>query len=323
MKKNVLIIVLAMVLMLVGCGSNNQKQEATYRIASLKGPTTMGLVKLMEESKEGKTEDTYQVTMHGTADEIVAGIVKGEIDIASIPANLAGVLYKKLEGKLKVAAVNTLGVLYIVETGETVKSIADLKGKTIYATGKGTTPEFVLNHILNANGLTPNQDVTIEFKSEETELANILATTEGAIAMLPEPFVTTAASKNEKLRVVLDMTQEYDRVATDGSTMVTAVVVARSEFIDNNKEGFDAFLDTYQKSTEWVNSNVDEAAQLIGNLEIVPAPVAKKAIPKCNITFITGDEMKEKLGGFLSVLYNQKPESVGGALPDENFYYND
>ena len=293
----------------------------TVNIASLKGPTTMGLTKLMADSDEKQTKDTYAVTMHGTADEIVTGIVKGEVDVALVPCNLASVLYKKTEKKVQVAAINTLGVLSIVETGSSIQSFADLKGKTIYATGKGTTPEYALNYLLKANGLDPEKDVTIEFKSEATEVAAILSEATDAVAMLPQPFVTTASMKNDKIRIALDLSDEWDKVAGGSSSLVTGVVTVRTEWLEKNKEAFNDFLALYKDSTQWVNANIDDAAALIGKYDIVPEAVAKKAIDKCNITYIDGSEMKEKITGYLTVLFDADKASVGGELPDDNFYY--
>lgn len=327
--------ILISAMMFVGCGSNEgntgkenqdnevkQEEKIDINIASLKGPTTMGMVKLMSDSEEGKTANNYNVQMSGTADEIVPKVVKGEIDIAAVPCNLASVLYNKTEGQISIGAVNTLGVLYIVENGDSIHSVEDLKGKTIYSTGKGTTPEYVMNYVLTKNGIDPEKDVTIEYKSESTEVATILAGEEGAIAMLPQPYVTTVQMKNKNIRTALDMTKEWDNVQNgDGSSLITGVVIVRNEFLKENKEAFDKFLEDYKASTEYVTSNVDEAAVLIGKYGIVPEEVAKKAVPLCNIKYIDGKDMETKVSGYLKVLHEQNPKSVGGKLPEEGFYY--
>lgn len=292
------------------------------RIASLKGPTTMGLVRLMADAGDGVSRHDYQVTMYGAADEIAPQLIKGDIDIALVPCNLASVLYNKTEGQVQLAAVNTLGVLYIVTTGDGIKTVADLKGKTIYATGKGTTPEYVLNYILQENGLVPGKDVTIEYKSEATEVLAAMQTSSGyPIAMLPQPYVTTAQMQMEGLNVALDLTAEWNKVSPD-SALVTGVAVARKDFIEKNKVAFDEFLEDYAASVEWVQGNNDKAAELVASYGIVPkAEIAKKALPACNLTFLTGKEMKAKAAGYLQVLYDQDPASVGGKLPDDAFYY--
>lgn len=290
------------------------------KIASLKGPTTIGMVKLMSDSAAEKTTNNYNVDIYATADEIVTKIVKGEIDIANVPCNLASVLYKKTEGAISVAAINTLGVLYVVESGDTIKTVADLKGKTIYSTGKGTTPEYILNYILKSNGIDTEKDVNIEYKSEATEVAAVMADDKNAIGVLPQPYVTVAQTKNADLKVALDLTSEWDKVSTD-SSCVTGVVIVRNEFLEANKDAFDSFLADFKSSTEYVNANVDEAAKLVGEYDIVAEPVAKKAIPLCNIKYIDGSEMKTKISGYLSVLFDADPTSVGGTLPDDAFYY--
>ena len=213
-------------------------------------------------------------------------------------------------------------MLYVVTTGDDITSVADLAGKTIYTTGKGTTPEYVLNYVLTQNGLTPGEDVTIEYMSEATEvLAAMQASSGYPVAMLPQPYVTTAQMQMEGLKVALDMTEEWDKVSPD-SALVTGVVVARKEFVEQNEAAFNEFLEDYKASTEFVNANVDEAAALVAGYEIVPKePIAQKALPECNITFISGADMKAKVSGYLKVLYDQNPEAVGGTLPDDAFYY--
>lgn len=294
----------------------------TFRIAGLKGPTTMGMVKLMSDAEAGETHQDYQVTMYGAADEVVPLLVKGDIDLAAIPANLAANLYNQTEGKVQVAAINTLGVLYVVTTGDDVKSVEDLKGKTVYSTGKGTTPEYVLNYILKENGVDPEKDLTVEYKSEATEVAAALqAADEGAIAVLPQPYVTAAQSQIEGLNVALNLTEEWNKVSTD-SDLVTGVLVASTEFIEQNEAAFEEFLKDYQASIEWVNSNTADAAELVANYGIVAkAPLAQKALPACNITYVDGAEMKTKLSGYLQVLFDQNPKAVGGAMPGDDFYY--
>lgn len=294
----------------------------TFRIAGLKGPTTMGMVKLMSDAEAGETHQDYQVTMYGAADEVVPLLVKGDIDLAAIPANLAANLYNQTEGKVQVAAINTLGVLYVVTTGDDVKSVEDLKGKTVYSTGKGTTPEYVLNYILKENGIDPEKDLTVEYKSEATEVAAALqAADEGAIAVLPQPYVTAAQSQIEGLNVALNLTEEWNKVSTD-SDLVTGVLVASTEFIEQNEAAFEEFLKDYQASIEWVNSNTADAAELVAHYGIVAkAPLAQKALPACNITYVDGAEMKTKLSGYLQVLFDQNPKAVGGAMPGDDFYY--
>ena len=286
------------------------------RIAGLKGPTTMGLVNLMN-SEEGAD---YTFTMYGAADEIVPLLVKGELDAAAIPANLAATLYQKTEGQVEVACVNTLGVLYILEKGDSIQSVADLKGQTIVTTGKGTTPEYVLRYVLSENGIDPDTDVTIEYCSEATEALSQVQAGVATIAMLPQPFVTSALSQVEGLRVALDMNEEWQKVA--GSQLVTGVLVARKDAVEADPDAFAAFLDGYAASVEAANTDLEGTAALCESYGIVAkAALAQKALPECNIVFETGEQMKTDLTNYFQVLYDADPTSVGGALPADDFYY--
>jgi NitT/TauT family transport system substrate-binding protein len=296
-------------------------EKIDIKIGGLKGPTAIGMVKMMEDATAGTTANNYDFTIAGAADEISTALIKGELDIAAIPCNLASVLYNKTEGKIKVAGINTLGVLYIVETGNAINSVEDLKGKTIYSTGKGTTPQYTLNYILTSHGIDPEKDVTIEYKSEPTEVAAMLAESTDAIAMLPQPYVTTVMMTNDKVRIALDVAKEWDAVSTDGSSVVTGVVVVRSEFLENNKEAFDAFMAEYTLSAAYANENVEEASTLVEKFDIFKAAPMKKAMSFCNITMIQGEDMKAKISGYLNTLFKQNPKSVGGKLPADEFYY--
>ena len=296
-------------------------ETAPVRIASMKGPTSMGLVKLMNANENGEAAQTYEFTLSGTANEIVPLLTRGELDIAMVPCNLASVLYNNTKGQVKVMAVNTLGVLYVLESGDSIQSVADLAGKTLYSTGKGTTPEYALNYILRQNGLDPEKDLTIEYKSEAAEVLAALTSDAASVGMLPQPYVTAAMAQNDKLRVALSVTDEWDKVSED-SRLITGVAVVRAAFAEEHPEAVATFLEEYAASVEYVNANVAEAAQWIADLGIVAkAPLAQKALPACNIVYIDGEEMKTAVSGYLSVLYEQSPEAVGGALPDEAFYY--
>ncbi len=299
--------------------------EDAVHVVALKGPTAMGMVKMMADADSGElTDEEWNFQIVPAVDQVPPMLVQGTADIAALPANMASVIYNNTQGGVEVLAVNTLGVLYICDNGNTVNSVADLKGKTIYASGKGATPEYALNYILTGNGIDPEKDVTIEWKAEHAECLAALLADENAIAMLPQPFVTTAQTENPQIRTALDMTAEWDALqadAEDASAMITGVVVARKEFVEENPQAVEAFLADYQASVEYVNVNVSDAAQLVGNYKIVPAQVAELAIPACNITFIAGEEMEQKVSGYLTALFEQNPKAVGGALPEEDFYY--
>lgn len=316
MKKLLALVSAALLMCLAGCSTNNgtqgAKQYEALKIAGLKGPTTMGIVKMMEDN----TNNTYEVL--GTADEASVKIIKGEIDVALVPANLASVLYNKTQGQVQIAGINTLGVLYVLEKGNTVNSIADLKNKKIISTGKGTTPEYVLNYLLSKNGI---DDADIEYKSEATEVAAELNSGKADIAVLPQPYVTSVIEKNADIRIALDLTQEWNKVDSS-SALVTGVIVIRKEIAESRKADVKAFLAEYKSSVQYVNSNVDQAAALVAKQGITTEEIAIKAIPYCNIVLIEGEDMKSKLNGYLKVLYEQNPASVGGTLPDEGIYYS-
>ena len=306
-------------------GTQTQAEPVDVNVMALKGPTAMGMVKLMDDADSGNVDtENYSFEIAASADEVTPKLIQGETDIAAVPANLASVLYNKTEGQIQVLAVNTLGVLYIVENGDSIHSVSDLAGRTIYVSGKGSTPEYALNFILEKNGLTPGTDVTIEWKSEHSECVSALAQDPEGIAMLPQPFVTTAQAKNPNLKVALDLTEEWDKVMENEETkssLLTGVVVVRKEFAEENPEAVEDFMDRYADSVKYVNDNVEEAAKLVGNYDIVTEDVAVKAIPECNIVCITGEDMKEQLSGYLAVLKDANPESIGGELPGDDFYY--
>jgi NitT/TauT family transport system substrate-binding protein len=293
----------------------------TVKIAGLKGPTSMGLVSLMNKAENKETLDNYEFTMAAAATEVNPKLIQGELDMAAIPANVAAILYNNTKGGVKVLAVNTLGVVYIAEKGNTVTDIASLKGKTIYATGKGSIPEYALKYILAQNGVDPENDVTIEWKSEPTEVVAIMKSSENAVAMLPQPFVTVAQNQVEGLHVAINLNEEWEKL-DNGSLFITGVLIARTEFIENNPEAVARFMAEYEASVNDINTNVEECAALVEKYGIVNAAIATKAIPYCNLTFIDGEEMETALSGCLEVLFNQNPASVGGTLPADDFYYN-
>lgn len=295
---------------------------ATIRVGSLKGPTSMGLVHLMDLSDQGAAANDYEFTMVTAADELTAKVVSGDLDIALVPANVSSVLYNKTEGNIAVIDINTLGVLDIVASDDSIKSIADLKGKTLLMTGKGTTPDYVIHYLMTANGLTED-DVTLEYKSEPTEVAAALKEQPDVIGLLPQPFVTAACAQNDQLKIVLDLTKEWDAVQGEGgSKLVTGVTIVRKDFLEANKEAVSQFLKEHLASAEFTSEQPDETAELIAKAGIIEkAPVAKKALPYCNITCITGEDMKTALSGYLQVLADQDMKSVGGKLPADDFYY--
>ena len=333
--KKILALLLALTLtaaLCAGCGSTSeetttddttatQEEDVTIRLGGLKGPTSMGMVKLLADNDAGATTNSYEFTMAGSADELTPKLLQGELDILAVPVNLGSVLYNNSEGSVQLLAVNTLGVIYLVEKGgQTVTDWASLKGQTIYATGKGSTPEYALNYLLEKNGLDPAADVTIEWKSEPAEIVAQMAAQDHVIALMPQPFVTVAQSKFSDLTVALDLTAEWDKL-DNGSQLITAGLVVRKEFAEAHPQAVADFLAEYAASTAYVNENVTEAAQLVEQYDIVEAAVAEMAIPACNIVCITGQEMMTSVQGYLQVLFDQNPQAVGGSLPGDDFYY--
>ncbi|MFV0439761.1 MAG: ABC transporter substrate-binding protein [Lachnospirales bacterium] len=293
-------------------------------VATLTGPTGMGMAKLMHDDALDVTVNDYNFEVLSGVDEIAPKVVQGEVDVITVPANLASVLYNKTEGGVSVLAVNTLGVLYILDKDGSIQSVADLEDKTIYSSGYGATPEYVLNYVLEGNGLVPGENVTVEYKSEQAEVVATITGLDDGVAMLPEPFATTAKMKDESLRTALDLTEEWDKLqegAENPSSLITGVVIARNEFIEENPEGVETFMSEYMESINFTNENVEEASTIIEEQGIFKAAVAKQAIPLCNIVYIDGEEMENSLSGYLQVLYDQNPASVGGTLPSEDFYY--
>lgn len=296
--------------------------QAGVRVGSLKGPTSMGLVSLMDKASKGETANVYEFTMAGKADELVGKIANGDLDIALVPANVASVLYNKTQGNVTVLDINTLGVLYVVASDDSITSMADLKGRSIYMTGKGTTPEYVMNYLLKGNGLSTS-DVDLQFKSEATEVASLLKEDSSAIGVLPQPFATAACIQNPDLKTVLDLTEQWNLLNKDtGSMLVTGVTLVRSDFLRENQAPVAEFLEEHAQSALFATEHVEEAAELIAAQGIVEkAPIAQKALPYCNIMCLTGQEMKDALSGYLSTLMEQDPKSIGGQLPGDDFYY--
>ena len=304
--------------------SGGSGDGTVIRVGGLKGPTTMGLVKLMDDAENGKAQNDYEFTMVTAADELTALVAGNKVDIALLPANVAGVLYNKTKGGISVIDVNTLGVLYLVSSDTSVTSIDQLKGKTVYLTGKGTTPEYSLRYLMSAAELTED-DVTLEFKSEPAEVASVLAEDPSRNGLLPQPFVTSALAQNESLSVILDLTKAWDEAQEQAETrsrMITGVTIVNNDFLAAHGDLVDTFLSEHEASIRFTSEDPDTASMLIEAAGIVPkAAVAKKALPGCNIAFLSGGEMKTALSGYLKALFDQNPASTGGALPDDAFYY--
>lgn len=316
-----IVLVLAMALMLFACGKVQEEEPVTVRMAALKGPTGMGISKLMADNDEGKTKNKYEFTIAAAPTEVSAAVIGEKVDFAAMPVNLASVLINK-GADISLVAVNTLGVLYVLENGKEITDISSLRGKTIYSTGAGATPQYVLEYVLKKNGIDPEKDVTIEYLSEHAELASKLAAGEVSIGVLPEPNVTSALlNKTGDLRIALDITEEWDKVST--SKLAQGCIVVSNKFKTEHPEAYKAAVSELAASVEYVTSDADGASALIEKYGIIPkAALAKKALPNCNICFITGEEAVKCMKDMLGVLFEANPSSVGGKLPSDSFYGN-
>ena len=326
-----LLLALTMALSLTACGTqaDTEPQQpddtpapAEVNLYVLSGPTGIGTMNLWAAADAGETQNTYHITMPGANDEVVAAISNGDADIAAVATNLAATLYNKTSGGVTVLAVNTLGVLSLLGSGQEIASIADLAGKTIYAPGQGANPEYILRYVLTGNGLDPDKDVTIRFVGEGSELLTVWQTDPEAVIMAPQPVATSILMQNENARTLFNMTDEWDRVSGGDSTLMMGCVIVRNEFLQENPGAVALFLQEYAASIEKAQSDVEGTAALCEQYGLIPkAALAQKAIPSCGLTFVTGAEMKSALSGYLQVMFDANPKSVGGAMPGDDFYY--
>ena len=328
----------ALVLSLAACGKKDQpapsgsqsasqsgttSQEVDFsgvkiRVAAMNGPTGMGMARLADQVRNDMLPYECDVTFSGSPDDVRAGLLSGELDIAAVPVNMAAALYNKTGGEILTLAANTLGVLYIVEKGDTVQSMADLAGKKILAAGQGSTPEYVINYLLEKNGLTDS--VEVEYVSEHAEAVTQMAAGNADLILVPEPFVTTALSKVEGARVALDLTQEWAKVSD--ADMVMGCLVVSKAFAEADPQALRHFMTQYAVSADYCTSHPAEAAVFIEEFGIMgSAALAEKAIPNCNIVCVTGQEMADMVTGMLTVLFDADPKSVGGTLPGEEMFW--
>ena len=328
-----LLLALTLALSLTACGgqTNSEPKQpdtqeeltaAEINLYVLSGPTGIGAMNLWAASDAGETKNTYHITMPGANDEVVAALSKGDADIAAVATNLAATLYNKTDGGVTVLAVNTLGVLSLLSNGQEVNAVSDLKGKTIYAPGQGANPEYILRYVLTGNGLDPDKDVTLQFVGEGSELLTVWQSDPEAIILAPQPVATSILMQNENAKTLFDMTEEWDKIAGSDSTLMMGCVIVRNEFLQANPGAVELFLQEYAASIEKAQFDVEGTAALCEQDGLIPkAALAQKAIPSCGLTFVTGAEMKTGLSGYLQVIFDANPKSVGGALPGDNFYY--
>ena len=319
--KKTLSFLLALVLLVLPLAACSPEETATVRLGGMTGPTSIGMAKLLEDNAEGKTANSYEFTLATAGDEIKTKLLQDELDIAAIPANLASALYNATGGKIKLLAINTLGVVSILEKGNAINALSDLAGKKVYApaTAKGAIPELVFNYLLAENGVT---GVTVEW-IEATQLAAKLKTEAGAVVLSPEPNASAILTNVEGSRRAIDLNEAWGALQ-NGAEYVTGVVVARTAFIEENPEAVEAFLKEYGDSVSYVNAqNAAAVAALVKKHEILTTPekVIEKAIPACNIKFIDGEDMKTAMSGFIDCVFEGNPKAFGGKKPDDAFYY--
>lgn len=321
MKKIIsILLMITLVFSLAACGKKTEPKNIS--VACIKGPTGVGMVQLMDNAEKGNGENNYNFKVVSSADEISGKIISGEINIASVPTNLAAKLYNKTQGKIVMLAVNTLGVLSIMENGNTIKSVADLKGKTIYSTGKGSNPEYILRHILKENGLDPDRDVKLQFLAANDELVASLVSGKAQVALVPEPAASTVNAKKSTVNKVLDVNEEWEKISD--SKLMMGCIVALKSYVEANSDAVKSFLKEYKASVEFAENNIQNTAELCEKYGIIPSrQVAEKAIPDCNLTFATGKEMQNSIRGYFEVLLNADKMSIGGNMPKEDFWYNE
>ena len=316
------LLTLAILVSFAACGSSgagNDYEGVNVNVAAIKGPTAVGMVDLMQKQEDKTATNNYNFSLHSNPQEIVGLIATKQVDIAAIPTNLAANLYKKTNGGVKILAVNTYGVLHLLENGNTVNSIEDLRGKTIWSTGQGSNPEYILRYILEGNGIDTDTDLTIKFAASNDEIVAQMKNA-GTIGVVPEPAATTVISKFPSISRVTAMDAEWEKLTTDSALMMGCVIV-RTEFLEQNPAAVERFMEEYKDSIGALADN-DRIAELCEKFEIIATKeIAKNAIPNCHIAFVSGEKMKTNLNGYFEVLYAADPTSVGGAIPDDNFYY--
>lgn len=303
-----------------GCGGQ-VASAPVVRVASLRGPAGVSMVHLMRAEADGTGANHYTFSVSDSPDEVAAKVISGEADIAALPTSLAAVLYAKTRGAVRLLAVNTLGVLYVVEDGDSVHGFADLAGRTAHASGQGSNPEYVLRFLLKRNGLEADRDLKLVFSSQHEEVATLLASGKAELGLLPEPFVSTVLARNPRARVAIDLTAEWARTVEDGSQLMMGAVVVRTAFLRDHPAAVRAFLSDYEPSIREATTDVEQTAALCERFGIVPsAAIAARAIPRLNLTFLVGERLRSGLEGYFRVLHAADPASVGGAIPDAGFY---
>lgn len=329
-KTNKILIIILLISLITSCSQTNQNQPApkpsasetkkqNVVIAGLKGPTSIGMIKLIDEKALNDNKYNVEYVAESAPDALMAKIIGGEIQISSLPINLASTIYNKTNGEIQIAAVNTIGNLYIIGNSDII-SLDDLKGKTLAISSKGATHDYAMNYILANKKLS--EEVTIKYFPDHASLAQSVIGEDSKVALLPQPFVTQALVNNNKVKILLDLNKEWKSV-TD-IELYTGCIVVNKKFAQNNKEFVKNFFSQYKISVDWVNNNPKDAALLVEkNGIMLNATIIEKAIPYSGITFKKAFEDKDNLNKFYKILFDSNPASIGGKLPDEGFYYKE
>ena len=314
-------LLLVLLMLTVACAPKAIHEDRhTFTVAGLKGPTSMGLAPLVSDALEGKEQFNVVFDLVASPEEIVPKIVRGDCELAALPANLASTLYNKTEGGIVTLSINTLGVLDIVENGDSVHSLGDLAGRTLYASGEGAVPEYVLRLLLERSGLDPDRDLHIEWMAEHGAIVAKLIAEPGAVGLLPQPFVTVAMKQNQELRLALDLNDDWERLVPEAG-LVMGVLVAQKQVVEEHPQAIDSFLTRYREAIQYTNDKPEESSLLIEALDVFDAKIAAAAIPYCNIHYEDGDAMRRSLSGFLELLSEVNPQAIGGSMPADDFYY--
>lgn len=306
-KRVLAILMLSILVPLSACAQT----KPTVNMAVLKGPTGMGAAYLITETNAGRASNAYKVTIAGAPDALVAQLVTGELDIAALPSNMGALLYKRTEGEVQALSVITLGVLYLLEKGDTIQTVDDVGDRALIVAGRGSTTEPILLHIFG-------QSVNLDFQAEHAEVVAKALAGQADVVVLPEPFATNLMMKDPGYHVALDLTEAWE--ATGAGALPMSVVVVRKAFLSEHPDAVRAYLAEYATSVAYANEHPAEAAALMEALDMIPAAVAVNAIPRAHLVSITGDAMQEALSAFYAILFLENPALIGGAVPDDAYY---
>lgn len=321
MKKRfmILLLIATVLLITVSCFQKQPTEKVNVVIAGLRGPTSMGMIQLFEEQALNSDSYSVEYIAESAPDALTAKIINNEIQIAAVPTNLASVLYNKTEGEVQFLALNTLGVIHIVGSLD-INELSDLKGQALHISGKGATPDYAVNYMLQSLGLS--DDIELVFYSDHASLAQAVIAGDAEAAVLPQPFVTQVTMQSDHINLLVDLNQEWEKITKGSSVLAMGCLIVNKEFAENNRDFVLDFLREYEESVNWVNSNTNEAGILIAKHGILPnSNLAEAAIPNSAIVYKSAQNSKVEIENFLKILMDYNPSSIGGKLPDENFYF--